>query len=62
MDDILKQILNELKEMRSEISELSQGQKRLEDGQERLHKNLIDSLGVYTQKISLNMLIIKQKY
>jgi hemerythrin-like domain-containing protein len=51
MNDILKQILNELKEMRSEISELSQGQKRLEDGQERLHKNLIDSLGVYTENI-----------
>ncbi|MGM0875280.1 MAG: hypothetical protein ACQEWV_10840 [Bacillota bacterium] len=51
MDDILKQILSELKEMRSDISELKHGQKRLEDGQERLQKNLIDSLGAYTEKI-----------
>lgn len=51
MEETLKQILYEIKEMRSDINELRQGQKRLEDGQERLQKNLIDSLGAYTEKI-----------
>ncbi|MCP3739974.1 hypothetical protein [Rossellomorea sp. BNER] len=51
MEETLQQILNELKEMRVDIKELKQGQNRLEDGQERLQKNLIDSLGAYTEKI-----------
>lgn len=51
MEETLKQILNELKEIRSDISELKQGQERLEDGQLQLQKNLIDSLGAYTEKI-----------
>ncbi|WP_416828232.1 hypothetical protein [Ectobacillus polymachus] len=58
MEEILKQILNELKEMhvdinemRVDINELKQGQNRLEVGQEKLQKNLVDSLGLYTDKI-----------
>ncbi|MGM0867534.1 MAG: hypothetical protein ACQEWF_23035 [Bacillota bacterium] len=51
MEEILKQILNELKEIRVDINELKQGQSRLEVGQEELQKNLIDSLGLYTEKI-----------
>lgn len=44
MEEILQQILSELKEIK-------QGQNRLELGQEKLQKNLIDSLGSYTEKI-----------
>ncbi|MFJ5763620.1 hypothetical protein ACIQAA_31930 [Neobacillus sp. NPDC093182] len=51
MEEILKQILNELKEIRVDINELKQGQNRLEVGQEKLQKNLVDSLGLYTDKI-----------
>jgi len=51
VEEILKQILNELKEMRVDINELKQGQNRLEVGQEKLQKNLVDSLGTYTDKI-----------
>lgn len=61
MEEILKQILNELKEARADINELKevradineliQGQNRLEVGQEKLQKNLVDSLGLYTDKI-----------
>ena len=36
VEEILKQILNELKEMRVDINELKQGQNRLEVGQEKL--------------------------
>ncbi|MBD1380368.1 hypothetical protein IC621_09005 [Bacillus sp. IB182487] len=43
--------ISELKGMRSDINEIKQGQKRLEEGQERLQKNLIDSLGAYTERI-----------
>ncbi|OIJ20769.1 hypothetical protein BKP45_08190 [Anaerobacillus alkalidiazotrophicus] len=51
MEEILKQMLNELKEIKSDIGELKKGQVRLEVGQEKLQKNLIDSLGSYTEKI-----------
>jgi hemerythrin-like domain-containing protein len=58
MEEILKQILSELKEMKSnihdikvDIGDLKQGQGRLEVGQEKLQKNLVDSLGAYTEKI-----------
>ncbi|MCM3619634.1 hypothetical protein M3936_18855 [Sutcliffiella horikoshii] len=51
MEEILKQILSELKEVRLDINELKQGQNRLEVGQEKLQKNLVDSLGLYTEKI-----------
>jgi hemerythrin-like domain-containing protein len=51
VEEILKQILSELKEMRLDINELKQGQNRLEFGQEKLQKNLVDSLGSYTEKI-----------
>ncbi|MGN7300192.1 hypothetical protein [Ferdinandcohnia sp. SAFN-114] len=51
MEEILKQILNELKEIRTDINELKQGQNRLEVGQENLQKNIVDSLGLYTEKI-----------
>lgn len=51
MNNRFDKIETELKEMRSDINDLKQGQKRLEDGQERLQKNLIDSLGAYTEKI-----------
>lgn len=49
MEEILKQILNELKEMRVDINELKQEQNRteqnrLEVGQEKLQKNLVDRL------------------
>ncbi|MFD1739417.1 hypothetical protein ACFSCX_23330 [Bacillus salitolerans] len=59
MEEVLKQILIELKEMKSDIHEirvdigdLKQGQARLEIGQEKLQKNLIESLGAYTEKIA----------
>ncbi|GAA0437466.1 hypothetical protein GCM10008983_12890 [Lentibacillus halophilus] len=38
-------------DLHTDVSGLKQGQKRLEKGQERLQKNLIDSLGVYTESI-----------
>ncbi|NRD81001.1 hypothetical protein HPT25_27145 [Bacillus sp. BRMEA1] len=38
MEEILKQILNELKEMRVDINELKQGQNRLEFGHEKLRR------------------------
>ncbi|RYG72341.1 hypothetical protein EU245_10725 [Lentibacillus lipolyticus] len=41
MEDMLKQILNEMQGLRTEV----------QDGQERLQKNVIDSLGVYTESI-----------
>ena len=34
-----------------DIKDLKQGQNRLEIGQEKLQKNLVDSLGFYTDKI-----------
>nr|WP_285841975.1 hypothetical protein [Sutcliffiella horikoshii] len=43
--------MSELKEVRLDINELKQGQNRLEVGQEKLQKNLVDSLGLYTEKI-----------
>ncbi|WP_239984685.1 hypothetical protein [Lentibacillus sediminis] len=48
---MMKQILNELKEMRTDVDEIKQGQNRLEAGQEKLQKNLIENLGLYTDKI-----------
>ncbi|RDI38029.1 hypothetical protein [Falsibacillus pallidus] len=51
MEDILKQILSELKGIKTEIGELKTGQARLEAGQQKLHQNLIESLGAYTEKI-----------
>lgn len=51
MEEILKQILNELKEIRVDINELKQGQNRIEVGQEIIQKNLVDSLGLFTDKI-----------
>lgn len=51
MEEVLKQILNEIQEMRVGINDLKQGQNRLEIGQEKLQKILVDSLGFYTDKI-----------
>ncbi|WP_017754150.1 hypothetical protein [Calidifontibacillus oryziterrae] len=58
MEEILKQILSEIKEMRVDIrqveidvNDLKQGQSRLELGQQKLQKNLVDSLGLYTERI-----------
>lgn len=51
MEEILKQILNEIKEMSVDIKDLKQGQNRLEFGQEKLQKNLVDSIGLYTEKM-----------
>ncbi len=52
MEDILKQILSELKEIKTDIGDLKMGQARLEVGQQKLQQNLIESLGTYTDKIS----------
>ncbi|MEI2665785.1 hypothetical protein [Rossellomorea sp. LJF3] len=51
MEETLKQILNELKEIKTDIHDLKDGQARLEVGQNKLQKNLVDSLGSYTEKI-----------
>jgi hemerythrin-like domain-containing protein len=51
LEETLKQILNELKEIKTDIHDLKDGQARLEVGQNKLQKNLIDSLGSYTEKI-----------
>lgn len=65
VEEVLKQILNGIQEMRVgmndlklgqnglevDIKDLKQGQNRLEIGQEKLQKNLVDSLGFYTDKI-----------
>jgi len=65
MEEILRQMLSEIKEMRVDINELRkdtnelkkdtyelrEGQKRLEAGQEKLQKNLVESIGLYTDKI-----------
>ncbi|WP_261132114.1 hypothetical protein [Bacillus sp. Marseille-Q3570] len=68
MEQVLKQILDELKvmktdmselksmktdmtELKSDMNDLKEGQHRLEVGQARLQKNLIESLGSYTDKI-----------
>jgi histidinol dehydrogenase len=52
VEDILKQILNELKGLKTDVGELKVGQARLEAGQKKLEKNLIESLGTYTEKIT----------
>ncbi|WP_216831416.1 hypothetical protein [Alkalihalobacterium elongatum] len=52
MEDILKQILCELKEIKTDIGDLKTGQARLEVGQQKLQQNLIEGLGTYTEKIS----------
>ncbi|MBT2679340.1 hypothetical protein J7E38_10025 [Bacillus sp. ISL-35] len=51
MEEILKQILNEIKDMRVDIKDLRQGQNRLEIGQEKLQKTLFDSIGLNIDKI-----------
>lgn len=58
MEDTLIQILSELKNMRSDINDIKKGQQNLEAGLERveaglnsLQENLVDSLGMYTEKI-----------
>ncbi len=65
MEEILKQILNEIKEMHVDIKDLKhgqdrletdikglkQGQNKLEIGQEKLQRNFVDSLEFYTDKI-----------
>jgi hemerythrin-like domain-containing protein len=43
--------IKDLKGLRADINDLKEGQKRLEIGQEKLQKNLIASLGLYTDKI-----------
>lgn len=65
MEEILNRILSELKEMKASIGELEvevketkasvgelkEGQIRLEVGLEKLQKNLVDSLGSYTEAL-----------
>jgi chaperonin cofactor prefoldin len=65
MEETLKQILVEMKTMNhrldgmekrfdgvdSRLASLEIGQKRLGEGQAKLQKNLVDSLGSYTEKI-----------
>lgn len=52
MENILKQILSELKDIKTDIGELKTGQTRLEIGQQKLQQNLIENLGTYTEKIT----------
>ncbi|WP_407268275.1 hypothetical protein [Radiobacillus sp. PE A8.2] len=52
MEDILKQILGELKGIKTDIGVLKTGQARIESGQQKLQQNLIESLGSYTEKIT----------
>jgi hemerythrin-like domain-containing protein len=47
----LKEMRSDVNELKEDVRELKEGQKRLEEGQERLQKNLIHSLGSYTEKI-----------
>lgn len=51
MEEMMKQILNELKEMRTDVDEIKQGQNRLEVGQEKMQKNLIENLALYNNNI-----------
>jgi vacuolar-type H+-ATPase subunit D/Vma8 len=65
MEENFKLILNELQKINTRLENLEEGQKHLEegqsklhldvievkDGQERLQKNLIQSLGDYTEKM-----------
>ncbi|MBW8349160.1 hypothetical protein K0H71_06765 [Bacillus sp. IITD106] len=46
-----KEMRVELKEIRGDINELKQGQNRLEVGQATLQRNLVDSIGLYTDHI-----------
>ncbi|SFD68681.1 hypothetical protein SAMN05216238_103154 [Lentibacillus persicus] len=41
----------DITDLQTDITDLKQGQKRIEDGQERLQKNLVASVGDYTEKI-----------
>lgn len=52
MEDILRQILSELKQIKTDIGELKTGQARLEVGQQKMQRNIIESLGAYTEKIT----------
>ncbi|SFE75733.1 hypothetical protein [Alteribacillus iranensis] len=52
MEDILKQMLSELKDIKTDMGELKMGQARLEIGQQTLQQNLIESLGIYTENIT----------
>lgn len=61
MEDILKQILSELKDIKTDIGELKTGQARLEVGQQKLKQNMIESLGT-KQRTLLNMLVTNPKY
>jgi hypothetical protein len=47
----MREDMEDLKVMRADLNDLKEGQKRLELGQEKLQKNLIASLGLYTDKI-----------
>ncbi|UFU00631.1 hypothetical protein KO561_06765 [Radiobacillus kanasensis] len=48
----IKTDIGELKGIKTDIEELKMGQARLEAGQQKLQKNLIESLGTYTEKIT----------
>ncbi|MBT2641952.1 hypothetical protein J7I80_06930 [Bacillus sp. ISL-41] len=47
----IKDLKQGLYRLEVDIKDLKQGQNRLEIGQEKLQKNLVDSLGFYTDKI-----------
>ncbi|ESU33510.1 hypothetical protein G3A_06210 [Bacillus sp. 17376] len=47
----MREDMEDLKVIRADLNDLKEGQKRLEIGQEKLQKNLIASLGLYTDKI-----------
>jgi predicted RNase H-like nuclease (RuvC/YqgF family) len=47
----VNELSTDVKEIQADTGDLKQGQKRLEDSLERLNKNMIDSLGLYSEKI-----------
>lgn len=47
----MREDMEDLKVIRADLNDLKEGQNRLEIGQEKLQKNLIASLGLYTDKI-----------
>ncbi len=51
MKSDISEMQTDINGMQTDIKELKQGQQRLEKGQERLQNNLVESLGLYTQKI-----------
>ena len=50
----MREDMEDLKVIRADLNDLKEGQNRLEIGQENLQKNLIASLGLYTDKIVEN--------